>query len=183
MNPISTWMSVGCLSVALFAANVAAASRPPIPAGPQDQQKPTYSVAEYNAFQAAHNEQNATAKLKALDDFSAKYPTPDQMTPYVYRDYYLTYYSLKNYPQTLAFVDKLLALGDKVDFGSRLEALVARAQSYFTGSADKALQTPEQYTKARDSANQGLQMLTTWQKPDNMTADQFAAQKKNLYAV
>ena len=127
MNPISTWMSVGCLSVALLAANVAAACRPPIPAGPQDQQKPTYSVAEYNAFQAAHNEQNATAKLKALDDFSAKYPTPDQLTPYVYRDYYLTYYSLKNYPQTLVFVDKLLAMGDKVDFGSRLEALVAAA--------------------------------------------------------
>ena len=92
----------------------------------------------------------------------------------------MTYYSLKNYPQTLVFVDKLLALGDKVDFGSRLEALVARAQSYFAGSADKALQTPEQYTKARDSANQGSQMLTTWQKPDNMTADQFAAQKKNI---
>ena len=186
MNPISTWMSVGCLSVALLGVNVAAASRPPvppipsIPKIPQDQQKPAYSVAEYNAFQAAHNEQNATAKLKALDDFSAKYPTPDQLTPYVYRDYYLTYYSLKNYPQTLAFVDKLLALGDKVDFGSRLEALVARAQSYFTGSADKALQTPEQYTKARDSANQGSQMLTTWQKPDNMTADQFATQKKNI---
>ena len=31
MNTISTWMSVGCLSVALLAVNVAAASRPPIP--------------------------------------------------------------------------------------------------------------------------------------------------------
>ena len=116
MNNISRWMSAGCLSLALLAANGVAATRPPSPPIPQDQPKPTYSAAEYNAFQAAHNEQNAQAKLKALDDFSSKYPTPDQLTPYVYRDYYLTYYSLKNYPQTLVFVDKLLALGDKVDF-------------------------------------------------------------------
>lgn len=131
MNNISRWMSAGCLSLALLAANGVAATRPPSPPIPQDQPKPTYSAAEYNAFQAAHNEQNAQAKLKALDDFSAKYPTPDQLTPYVYRDYYLTYYSLKNYPQTLVFVDKLLALGDKVDFrsASKLSSLGRRHTS------------------------------------------------------
>ena len=57
---------------------------------------------------------------------------------------------LKNYPQTIAYVDKLLALGDKIA-PVRLQALVARATVFYAGSSDKALQTPEQFTKARDA--------------------------------
>ena len=110
--------------------------------------------------------------------------------PFVDRDYYLSYYALKNYPQTIDYVDKLLALGDKLpgglDLGSKLEALIARGQAYFLGSGDKALQTPEEYTKAKDAAAVGLQTLGQWQKPQpaagaaGMTDDQFAAQKKSI---
>ena len=60
----------------------------------------------------------------------------------------------------------------------RLEALVARANAFYAGSADKALQTPEQLTKARDAAAQGLETLTACQKPANATDEQFAQQKK-----
>jgi hypothetical protein len=48
------------------------------------------------------------------------------------------------------------------------------------GSGDKALQTPESYTKAKDAAAQGLQTLNQWQKPQNMADDQFANNKKGL---
>lgn len=145
----------------------------------QQQQKPAYTLAEYNAYQAAHNEKDPQAKIKALDDFVSKYPM-SALLPYVYRDYYLTYYSLKNYPQTIDYVDKLLALGEKIDLGTKLEGLVARAQAYFVASGDKALQTPEQETKAKDAAAQGLQVLGQWMKPQNMTDDQFAMQKKSI---
>src|SRR5579864_603804 len=121
---MSKWTNLALLGMTFLVGTGIAAARP---ADPQDQsqQKPAYTLAEYNAFQAAHNAQNPQMKVKALDDFVAKYPM-SALLPYVYRDYYLAYYQQKNYPQTLAYVDKLLALGDKVDFGSRLEGQVAR---------------------------------------------------------
>lgn len=170
------WIAAAGFVAALLAGNSATKTW----AAPQEAAaKPAYTLAEYNAYQAAHGEKDPQAKVKALDDFVSKYPM-SALLPYVYRDYYLSYYQLKNYPQTLDYVDKLLALGDKIDLGTRLESLVARAQAYFVGSSDKALQTPEAYTKARDAATQAVQTLAQWQKPANMTDDQFAMQKKSI---
>ena len=122
------WLGTAWLTIALLSWGGAAAGWA---ASPQDQQaKPAYSLAEYNAFQTAHNEQNAQAKVKALDDFVVKYPA-SALLQYVYFDYYHAYYTLKNYPQTIEYADKLLALGDKVDFGSRL----ARSKSTLSPSA------------------------------------------------
>ncbi len=42
------------------------------------------------------------------------------------------------------------------------------------------MQTTEAYTKAKDASAQGLQTLNQWQKPQNMTDDQFATNKKGL---
>ena len=89
------------------------------------------------------------------------------LLPYVYRDYYLAYYQLKNYPQTIDYVDKLLALGDKVDLGTRLEALVARAQAFFAGSSGQgSADSGQAYTKAAMPPTQGSADLAQWQKPD-----------------
>ena len=179
MRRACKWISAAWLSIMLLAGAGAAFAQA---AAPQGDQKPAYTLAEYNAFQAAHNDQNAQTKIKALDDFVAKYPM-SALLPYVYRDYYLAYYQQKNYAQTLAYVDKLLALGDKVDFGSRLEAMVARGQAFYAGSGDKSLQTPEQYTKARETSAQGIEALSKWMKPEKMTDEQFAQQKKSIGIV
>ncbi len=107
-------------------------------AAPQDAAaKPAYTLAEYNAYQAAHAEKDPQAKIKALDDFVSKYPMSALFALRLSRLHYLSYYQLKNYPQTLDYVDKLLALGDKIDLGTRLESLVARAQAYFVGSSEQ----------------------------------------------
>ena len=127
-----------------------------------------YTLAEYNAYTSAHMEQNPQQKIKLLDDFVMKYPMSALLT-YVYQDYYLAYYGLKNYPQTIDYVDKLLALGDKVDLGARLQAQVARAQAFLAGQADKSLQTPEALGKAKDAAAAGLKTLAPWQKPEKTT--------------
>jgi len=149
-------------------------------AAPQQQAqpaaKPAYTLAEYNAYQAAHNEQNAAQRMKLLDDFVMKYPM-SALLPYVYRDYYLGYYGTKDYPQAINYADKELALGDKVDIGTRLEAYIVWAQA-FGQSTDKALQTPEMLTKTKNAATDGLKTLAAWQKPEKgMTDDQYAKQK------
>jgi hypothetical protein len=168
------WIGTGCLSVVLSMVVSVAWS------APQDQpQKPPYTPAEYNAFLTAHNENDAQAKIKLLDDFAVKYPT-SALVPDAYRDSYLEYYSMRNYSKTVEYADKLLALADKISLDMRLETLVARAQAYCIGSGDPAFQVPEAHTRAKDAATQGLQMLSRWQKPQNMIEAQFAAQKRNM---
>src|ERR1700730_15197384 len=147
-------------------------------AAPQDaQQKPAYTMAEYNAYQAADKETNPQQKIKLLDDFVKQYPM-STLLPYIYRAYYLTDYSLKNYAGTLEYADKQIGLGDKIDAQGRLEALVARAQAYYVASSDKAFQTPDVQTKARDASIQGLKTLDEWKKPDAMAQDAYDQTKK-----
>ena len=147
-------------------------------AAPQDaQQKPAYTLAEYNAYKAADAEQNPQQKIKLLDDFVKQYPA-STLLPYIYRAYYLTNYALKNYAGTLEYADRQIALGDKIDAQGRLEAEVARAQAYYVGSSEKPLQTADVQTKARDAAGQGLKTLDEWKKPDAMAQDAYDQTKK-----
>src|SRR5258706_14765899 len=147
-------------------------------AAPQDaQQKPAYTMAEYNAYQAADKETNPQQKIKLLDDFVKQYPM-STLLPYIYRDYYLTDYALKNFAGTMEDADKQLGLGEKIDAQGRLEALVARAQAYYVGSSEKPFQTPEIQAKARDAATQGLKALDEWKKPDAMAQDAYDQTKK-----
>ena len=170
------WIGAAGLAVALLAGNNIAKTW----AAPQDAAaKPAYTLPEYNAYQAAAAEKDPQAKVKALDDFVSKYPM-SALLPYAYRDYYVANYQLKNYPQTLVYVDKLLALGDKIDIGTRIQSLAVRAQVYMLASSDKTLQTPEAFTKARDASAQGLQTLETWQKPANASDEDYAKQKKAM---
>jgi len=145
----------------------------------QDQAKPAYSLAEYNQYQAADKEANPQQKIKLLDDFVKAYPNSSLM-PYVYRDYYTTYMALKNFAQVIEYADRMIALGDKIDATGRLEAYYTRAQAFYLGMSDKALQTPDALTKARDASLAGLKALEDLKKPDNVPADQFEQQKKGV---
>ena len=73
MKPAGKWIYVPIVA-AVFLVSAAAATW----AAPQDQQqqqaKPNYTLAEYNAYQAAHNEKDPQMRLKDLDDFSMKFP-------------------------------------------------------------------------------------------------------------
>ena len=80
----------------------------------QDQQKPSYTIPEYNAFQAANAEKDPAAKIKLLDDFVGKFPS-STLPQYVYQLYYQAYLGMKNYPKAIEYADKLVAMGDKVD--------------------------------------------------------------------
>ena len=131
-------------------------------------------------YKDADAEQNPQQKITKLDAFVKQYPNSSLM-PYIYRDYYLTDYSLKNFAGTIDYADRMIALGDKVDTQGRLEAYVARAQAFYVAAqGDKALQTPDVQTKARDAAVQGLKTLDDWKKPDAMAADAYGQQVKGF---
>ena len=142
----------------------------------QDQAKPAYTLAEYNAYKDADGEQNPTQRIAKLDAFAKQYPNSSLM-PYVYRDYYTTGMALKNYAQAIDYADRMIALGDKIDAQGKLEAYYTRAQAFYLGSSDKAFQVPDFLTKARDAAISGLKALDDVKKPDAVAQDQFDKQK------
>ena len=106
------------------------------------------------------------------------------MNPYVYRLYVKTYTELKNYPKVIEFADKVIALGDKVDAGGKLEALQARCQVFPFVFNAKAADAADQLTKERDAALQGAALLKSYPKPagSTMTDAQFDDQKKPVIA-
>ena len=164
---------------ALALAVVASASLLARPSAAQaaQEQKPSYTIPEYNAFQAAQNEKDSTAKIKLLDDFVAKFPN-STLSQYIYQLYIQTYFQMKNYPKTIESADKLVAMGDKADAGVVLQALQTRVQAF------SALTPPptdaDQLTKERDAALQGAKLLEAFPKPAaaKMSDDDFAKQKK-----
>jgi hypothetical protein len=146
--------------------------------------KPQYTMAEYNSYQAAAADKNPASQVKALDDFVAKYPN-SALLIYIYPLYYQAYSQLKNYPKVIEYADKVVALGDKVDAGARYQALYARAFAYNAMIADpaqaKTAGTDAALAKsALDAAVAGLKALDQVKKPDSMSDDAFAAQKKQI---
>jgi tetratricopeptide (TPR) repeat protein len=154
---------------------------PAHPAAAQDQssQAPPYTIPEYNAYQAARGETNAQNRVKLLDDFVAKFPN-STLLPYIYQLYISTYTELKDYPKMIQSADKLLSLGDKVDAGTKLQALQARVQAFQASFDPKVTDAHDQLVKERDAARQGSTLLAAYPKPANstMSDDDFAKQKK-----
>ena len=177
--------ALGINLTAATAANAQAAATTQAPAG-QDAAaaKPQYTMAEYNAYQAAAAEKNPAQQIKALDDFVSKYPNSALMI-YIYPLYYQAYSQLKNYPKVIEYADKVATLGEKVDVGARYQALYARAFAYNAIIADPAqvntgAKDPALAKAAQDAAVAGLKALDDVKKPDALTEDAFATQKKQI---
>ena len=170
---IRKWMitGTGLISMALMLC----ACAPSGWAAPQE--KPAYTMAEYNAYNAAAGEKNPEQRVKLLDDFVAKFPS-STLLPFAYRVYYKTYDELKSYPKTIQYADKLLALGDKLDAGAKLEALYIRTLAFNNSFNEKAPDAKEQATRARQTALEGLQVLAQVPKPEGVTDAQFEENKK-----
>gem|GEM_PF-372150 len=150
--------------------------------------KTPYTLAEYNAYQAAASQTNPQAKIQALDDFVNKFPKSVLM-PLVDQLYYATYVQLKDYPDVIKYADKYLAFSDadilKIPgtskdklTGDRLQALYFRAVAFNQTFKPTDPNANDELTKARQAALEGLQLLNQIPKPANMTDEQFAQQKK-----
>jgi len=179
------WMVAGAgflLMTLLASAGVSAAwAAPQAPAGPQE--KPAYTMAEYNAYQAAANEKNPAQRVKLLEDFVAKYPSSTLLI-YAYDALWGNYYNdLRNFPKTIENIDRLLTFGDKIDLTSRLRAQYYRASAFHASFSDKAPDAKTQAAAARDAAQKGIQMLGQWTKPEGATDEQYAESKKLFAAL
>jgi tetratricopeptide (TPR) repeat protein len=148
----------------------------------QDQQKPTYTMPEYNALQQANGEKDLNQKVTLLDGFVSKYPN-STLLPYVYQAYWEVYGQLKNYPKVIEYSDKDLALGEKAPLQNRLQAAYVHASVLELAYNAKDPNTKDYLTKGRDDAVLGLKLLDQLPKPDNMTDAQFADQVKKPVAA
>jgi len=148
------------------------------PAGGQDAgaAQPKYTMAEYNAYQAAAAEKNPTQQIKLLDDFVTKYPN-SALLIYIYPLYYNAYSQLKNWPKVAENADKLLAMGDKVEPPIRYQAYYARAFAY-SNLPQNGQDVKDQAPKACEAAKAGLKTLGELKKPDAMSQEDFDKQKQ-----
>jgi tetratricopeptide (TPR) repeat protein len=142
-------------------------------AGGQDSKAPPYTLVEYNAEQACAAEKVPATQVKCLDDFVAKYPS-SALLIYVYPLYVNAYNQLKNPDKVMDYADKTVALGDKVDAGTRYGVLYARALAYATLKPDAQAAGA---AKAREACTAGLKALDEVKKPDNLSEDDFKKQK------
>ena len=174
-----TTFTVAFLGVVLMTAASAVCA---IPNQQSEQRKASPTLAEQNAFQAAHTEKDAQTRIDLLDDFTARYPE-STLLPDVYVNYYQAYLSLWNSPQSVEYIDKFIALGDTIELATRLGASVRRAQIYFVGCNDTRFQTPETYTKVKVAAAQGSQILGEFQKSqDEKSILTFAVSDAQFYS-
>jgi hypothetical protein len=149
------------------------------------QQKPTYTLAEYNAYQAAAKETVPEQRIKLLDDFVAKFPK-STLLPYIYVSYYQTYNELKppQYDKVIEYADKLIdSTASEVNNGMKLQAIYAREVAFNFSFNDKAPDAQQQAQKARQDAELGQKLLDELAKPKTMSDEQFAAQKKGPAAL
>jgi hypothetical protein len=137
-------------------------------AGPQK-----YTMAEYNAWQAADAEKNPAAQIKMLDDFVAKYPN-SALLNYIYALYYKNYGGQKNFPKAIEFCDKLVALGDKASVTEKYEAYYVRAFAY------NNIPNPDPQTAkaAHDAALAALKLVDAVPKPEGLDDAKYAEQQK-----
>src|SRR5271154_1106546 len=167
-------MRIRLNGLAILGAAVVLMCVPAQPAAAQAAQaQPSYTIPEYNAFQAAAAEKDPNAQIKDLDDFVGKFPNSTLM-PYVYETYYQAYYMTKDYAKSMDYADKLIAMGDKAELPRRFAAIQARVQLFSSVFNPKAPDANDQLTKERDAALLGLKLLPDVKKakPD-ITDDQI----------
>jgi hypothetical protein len=161
--------SVAVTAALLMAAGGAISARAQDPGGA----KQPYTPAEYNAYVACTQEKAAQARVRCLEDFAIKYPNPNLLI-YAYPAAYQGYLELKSYAKVIETVDKLLALGDKVDANGRYGALYARAFAFNSLAPNEAA---AQAAKAREAALAAVKILGELKKPDNADEKVFKEEK------
>jgi hypothetical protein len=135
----------------------------------------SYTIAEYNAYMAAANQSDPTRQIAALDSFVSSYPN-SSLLRYIYVNYYQAYNKQHAYVQTIAYVDKLVALGNNLDAPTRFAALYNRAAAYASLNSND----PELAKSAQDAALEGLKTLHELNKPAGTDDATFASQKVQI---
>jgi hypothetical protein len=149
------------------------------PAASQDTSAPKYTMAEYNAYQACAAEKVPATLIKCLDDFVSKYSNSTLLN-YVYQLYSQAYGAQKNYQKVIEYADKLAAMGDKIDAGTRFTAYYTHVAAYSGLISDPtqkaAAADPALAKAAEEAAAAALKALPDVKKPDNVADDAWTKQ-------
>jgi hypothetical protein len=145
--------------------------------------KQPYTMAEYNAYKACEGEATPAAKIKCLDDFTSKYPN-SALLVYIYPLYSQAYGQQKNYAKVIEYADKLAAL-PSIDAGTKFNAYYQHAAAYNALLSDpattkNATADPALNKSAQADAVTALKTLDEVKKPENVTDDAWATQKKQF---
>jgi hypothetical protein len=153
------------LSVAFLAQTCTAAQTKSAP--------PTYSTAEYDAYQAAQAERDPSKRAHIIDDFISRFPK-SALLIYVYPLCYETYFALKNYSRVFVCADELVELGGEATTEARYTALYEASVAYNKLNSDD----PELAARAQKRALAGTNLLVSLKRPDTLDANEFEATKR-----
>jgi len=109
---------------------------------------------EYNAEQACDADKVPTSKVKCLDDFVSRYPN-SYLLKFVYPMYYQSYYQLKNWAKLIEYVDKYVALADKMGAAEigpneKVRCVICASGRVFTACRQRIKQrTPRERSQQR----------------------------------
>lgn len=159
------------------------AARPAAAQAAQSSQ-PTYTMQEYNSFQACQSEKDPDAKMNCLDGYMTKYPN-STLIKYIGPAYVQVCgqeMQSRDYAKAIACADRILGLGDKMDVTVQLQAVQLRIQAFSASFKGTESDASAQLTKERDDAALAVQLLPKLPKPANVTDDQFDQQKKAIAA-
>jgi tetratricopeptide (TPR) repeat protein len=134
---------------------------------------------EEAAYQAFHKagEDTGDKKIHLGLTFLAKYPT-DRYTEAVYEELSQAYYNRKDLPSFYMYSEKGLSLfPDDVHLLALSGWVIPRAYDAHESDADKKLERAEAYEK------HALDLIDKMQKPDGLTANQFAEFRTGELAV
>jgi tetratricopeptide (TPR) repeat protein len=136
-----------------------------------------YTMAEYNAYQATASEKNAAAQIKELDDFVAKYPN-SALLNYIYPLYYRNYGQQKNFPKTIEYADKQIALSSSTP-AEKYDAYSVRAFAFNNTQNPDAASAKAAYSAALE----GAKIVPSVPKPDGVSDEDFTKQKNESISM
>jgi hypothetical protein len=146
-------------------------------AAPAQQKKEIKNPAEYNAYMGAIQQTDPTAKAAALEAFLQTYPD-SVMKEDALELLMRTYQQTNNLPKTEDAATRLLQVNPNNVTALALLSYSRRMQALAGGpDAQQKLQQAAEY------GQKGITALQTYQKPEGMTADQFAQLKTQLAGI
>lgn len=146
-------------------------------AGQQKQGAPTYTLQEYNAYNASIAPKDPEQKIKNLDQFQKLYPH-STLLRYADQEYLAAYTQLRNYPRMIEYADKTLSYENQLNAVQKLQAISARTTAFLYSYDEKAESTDPGLPKARDAAKEGLALLDKIARPATEPQEQFDQKKR-----
>jgi tetratricopeptide (TPR) repeat protein len=134
--------------------------------------------AEYNAYMAAINSQDPRAKAQGLESFLTQYPN-SVMKVDALEQLMRAYQGSGDIPKTLDAANRVLQADPNNVTALALSAYLYRMKA----QSETEPQASQDMTQAGQFGQRGLQALTSYQKPENMSDLDFAKLKDQLAGI